>query len=236
MKGEGGSGGGKWVWLGWGGGVERKCRQLYLNSNKKCLIKKYFYFFRVIIIWVSVPASALGDPASRHRMCVLLSVSLPHQHSGWLAVTSTATISFMTFIASGQKLGPWYRLLEKLHIWMRPVYLLFLSRFSYNGSSKNQSCPNSLICSLGTWSPCTLLPTVLLPLTVPAPGRSEVDVPWWHFVGSFLIAPVDCSRCHRLTRSHPVACGSTCQLEVLLCSLTIHNLERMEKTISIIIC
>ena len=28
MKGEGGGGGGRWFWLWWGGGVERKCRQL----------------------------------------------------------------------------------------------------------------------------------------------------------------------------------------------------------------
>ena len=27
-KGEGGSKGGRWVWLGWGGMVGRKCRQL----------------------------------------------------------------------------------------------------------------------------------------------------------------------------------------------------------------
>ena len=27
-KEEGGSKGGRWVWLGWGGGVGRKCRQL----------------------------------------------------------------------------------------------------------------------------------------------------------------------------------------------------------------
>ena len=38
-KGEGGGGEGRWVCLGWGGGVGRKCRQLQLNSNKKCLIK-----------------------------------------------------------------------------------------------------------------------------------------------------------------------------------------------------
>ena len=38
-KGEDGSKGGKWVWLGWGGGVVgRKCRQLLLNNNK--VIKK----------------------------------------------------------------------------------------------------------------------------------------------------------------------------------------------------
>ena len=27
-KGEGRDGGGRWVWLGWGGGMGRKCRQL----------------------------------------------------------------------------------------------------------------------------------------------------------------------------------------------------------------
>ena len=39
-KGEGGSKGGRWVWLGWGGGMGRKCRQLYLNDNKTILKKK----------------------------------------------------------------------------------------------------------------------------------------------------------------------------------------------------
>ena len=33
-KGEGKSKGGRWVWLGLGGGVGRKCRQLSLNNNK----------------------------------------------------------------------------------------------------------------------------------------------------------------------------------------------------------
>ena len=28
IKGEGGDRGGRWVWLGWGGGMGRKCRQL----------------------------------------------------------------------------------------------------------------------------------------------------------------------------------------------------------------
>ena len=28
IKGEDGGGGGRWVWLGWGGGMGRKCRQL----------------------------------------------------------------------------------------------------------------------------------------------------------------------------------------------------------------
>ena len=34
-KGEGGEGGGRWVHLGWGGGMGRKGIQLYLNNNKK---------------------------------------------------------------------------------------------------------------------------------------------------------------------------------------------------------
>ena len=29
IKGEGRRGGGRWDWLGWGGGMGRKCRQLY---------------------------------------------------------------------------------------------------------------------------------------------------------------------------------------------------------------
>ena len=35
----------KWGWLGWGVVVEGKWRQLYLNSNKKNLIKKVKYDF-----------------------------------------------------------------------------------------------------------------------------------------------------------------------------------------------
>ena len=27
--------GGRWEWLGWGGVMGRKCRQLYLNNNQK---------------------------------------------------------------------------------------------------------------------------------------------------------------------------------------------------------
>ena len=34
IKGEGGGGGGRWVQLGWGGGMGRKGIQLYLNNNK----------------------------------------------------------------------------------------------------------------------------------------------------------------------------------------------------------
>ena len=39
-KGEGGVGGGKWVHLGWGGGMGRKGIQLYLNNNKFFLKKR----------------------------------------------------------------------------------------------------------------------------------------------------------------------------------------------------
>ena len=39
-KGEGGNKGGRWVWMGWGEGVGRKCRQLQLNNNKIIIIKK----------------------------------------------------------------------------------------------------------------------------------------------------------------------------------------------------
>ena len=39
IKGEGSVGGVRWVWLGWGGEVGRKCRQLELNINKKYLIR-----------------------------------------------------------------------------------------------------------------------------------------------------------------------------------------------------
>ena len=36
-KGKGGSKGGRWIWLGWGGEVGRKCREPYLNNNKVIL-------------------------------------------------------------------------------------------------------------------------------------------------------------------------------------------------------
>ena len=39
IKGEGRGGGGRWVQLGWGGGIGRKCRQVKLNE-KKILINK----------------------------------------------------------------------------------------------------------------------------------------------------------------------------------------------------
>ena len=39
-KGNGGSRGGWWVWLGWGRGVGRKCRQQQLNNNKISKKKK----------------------------------------------------------------------------------------------------------------------------------------------------------------------------------------------------
>ena len=34
IKGDGGVGGGRWVWLQWGGLMGRKGIQLYLNNNK----------------------------------------------------------------------------------------------------------------------------------------------------------------------------------------------------------
>ena len=40
IKGEGGGGGGRWVQLGWGGGMGRKGIQLYLNNNKIFLMFK----------------------------------------------------------------------------------------------------------------------------------------------------------------------------------------------------
>ena len=47
-KGEGGGGGGKWVQLGWGGGMGRKGIQLLLNNNKNNNKKRIFllsFFF-----------------------------------------------------------------------------------------------------------------------------------------------------------------------------------------------
>ena len=49
IKGEGGGWGGRWVWLGWGGGMGRKGRQLLLNNNLKNSLKKEIMNFHFII-------------------------------------------------------------------------------------------------------------------------------------------------------------------------------------------
>ena len=43
IKGEGKGGGGRWVQLGWGGGMGRKGIQLYLNNNKIFLKKEHIF-------------------------------------------------------------------------------------------------------------------------------------------------------------------------------------------------
>ena len=53
IKGEGRGGEGRWDWLGWGGGMGRKCRQLYLNKKiiKKIKIKKIIIKEILPLLW-----------------------------------------------------------------------------------------------------------------------------------------------------------------------------------------
>ena len=64
-----------------------------------------------------------------------------------------------------------------------------------------------------------------------------MNIPWLYFVNSFLIATVYWFNCHKLNlRDVALPADPFVNWKCCFIPLTIHNLEQIEKPISIIIC
>ncbi|XP_061050473.1 probable G-protein coupled receptor 160 [Eubalaena glacialis] len=223
------------------------CIDYYLNFSKatklpfKC--QKVFYFFAVILIWISVLTYVLGDPAiyqSLKAQNVYSYQQCPFYisiQSYWLSF-SMVMILFMAFITSWSEV---ITLVQAVRItsYMNEtiLYFPFSSHSSYTVSSKKTLLPKLIVCFLGTWLPFVLLQIIILLLKVQIPAYIEMNIPWLYFVNSFLIATVFWFNCHKLNfRNMALPADPFVNWKCCFIPLTIHNLEQIEKPISVIIC
>lgn len=218
----------------------------YLNFSKiaklpfKC--QKLFYFFTVILIWISVFAYVLGDPAiyQNQKAQNVYFYQCPFYisiQSYWLSF-SMVMILFMAFITSWSELITLVKAIRITSYMNETIlYFPFSSHSSYPVSSKKTLLPKLIICFLGTWLPFVLLQIIILLLKVQIPAYIEMNIPWLYFVNSFLIATVYWFNCHKLNLidiALPV--DPFVNWKCCFIPLAIHNLEHIEKPISIMIC
>ncbi|XP_029795771.1 probable G-protein coupled receptor 160 [Suricata suricatta] len=222
------------------------CIDYYLNFSKttklalKC--QKLFYFFTVILIWISVLAYVLGDPGI-YQSLKAQSVYAYHCpfyisiQSYWLSF-SMVVILFMAFITSWSEVIALVQAVKMTSYMNETIlYFPFSSHSSYTLSSKKTLLPKFIICFLGTWLPFVLLQVIILLLKVQIPAYIEMNIPWLYFVNSFLNATVYWFNCHKLNlRDVALPADPFVNWKCCFIPLTIHNLEQIEKPISIIIC
>ncbi|KAM7132487.1 putative G-protein coupled receptor 160 isoform 1-T3 [Molossus nigricans] len=221
------------------------CIDYYINFSKinlpfKC--QKLLYFFTVIIIWISVFAYVLGDPTiyQNFKAQNVYSYQCPFYisiQSYWLSF-SMVMILFMAFITS---LSEVITLVQAIRItsYMNEsiLYFPFSSHLSDTVSSKKTLLPRFLVCFLGTWLPFVLLQIIILLFKVQIPSYIEMNIPWLYFVNSFLIATVYWFNCQKLNlRDIALPVDPFVNWKCCFIPLAIHNLEQIEKPISIIIC
>ncbi|XP_013845581.2 probable G-protein coupled receptor 160 [Sus scrofa] len=222
------------------------CLDYYLTFSKttklpfKC--QKLFYFFTVILIWISILAYVLGDPAIYQSLKAqnVYSYQCPFYisiQSYWLSF-SMVMILFIAFITSWSKV---ISLVQAIRItsYMNEtiLYFPFSSHSSYTLSSKKALLPKFIICFLGTWLPFVLLQVIILLLKVQIPAYIEMNIPWLYFVNSFLIAIVYWFNCHKLNFRHmALPVDPFVNWKCCFIPLTLHNLEQTEKSLSIITC
>ncbi|XP_007944821.1 probable G-protein coupled receptor 160 [Orycteropus afer afer] len=222
------------------------CIDYYLNFSKTTKLpykyQKLFYFFTVILIWVSVLAYVMGDPA------IYQSLNAQNAHSyqcpfytsiqSYLLSFSMMMILLVVLITSWPEV---VALVQAVRItsYMNEaiIYFPFSSHSSYTKSSKKKLLPKLIMCFLGTWLPFVLLQIVILLFKIQIPAYIEMNIPWLYFVNSFLIATFYWFNCHKLTLNDttlpedPFVSWKFCFIP-----LTIHSLEKVENPISVIIC
>ncbi|XP_037696928.1 probable G-protein coupled receptor 160 [Choloepus didactylus] len=222
------------------------CIDYYLNFSKttkfsfKC--QKLLYFLIVIFIWISVLAYVLGDPAIYQSLNAqnVYSCQCPFYvsiQSYWLSF-SMMMILFIAFIISWSEV---VTLVQAIRItsYMNEtiLYFPFSSHSGYIVSSKKILLPKLIICFLGTWFPFVLLQVLILLLKVQIPAYIEMNIPWLYFVNSFLIATVYWFNCHKLSlRDIALPVDPFVSWKCCFIPFIIHNLQKIEKPISIIIC
>lgn len=221
------------------------CIDYYLNFSKtnlpfKC--QKLFYFFTVVLIWISVFAYVLGDAAIYQKLKTqnVYSYHCPFYisiQSYWLSF-SMVMILLMAFIASWSEVTTLVQAIRITSYMNETVlYFPFSSHSSYTVTSKKALLPKFIVCFLGTWLPFVLLQVTILLFKVEIPAYIEMNIPWLYFVNSFLIATVCWLNCHKLhLRDTALPMDPFVNWKCCFIPLAIHNLEQMEKPISIIIC
>lgn len=221
------------------------CIDYYLSFSKtnlpfKC--QKLFYFFTVVLIWISVFAYVLGDAAIYQKLKTqnVYSYHCPFYisfQSYWLSF-SMVVILLMAFIASWSEVVTLVQAIRIASYMNETVlYFPFSSHSSYTVTSKKALLPKFIVCFLGTWLPFVLLQITILLFKVEIPAYIEMNIPWLYFVNSFLIATACWLNCHKLhLRDTALPVDPFVNWKCCFIPLAIHNLEQMEKPISIIVC
>ncbi|XP_006890426.1 PREDICTED: probable G-protein coupled receptor 160 [Elephantulus edwardii] len=222
------------------------CIDYYLTFSKTTKLpfrsQRCLYLLTIIVMWTSVLAYVLGDPAvSSSRGAQSAS---PQQcpfyvssQGAWLAC-SVLLVLGMAFIASWSDVVAMIRAVRVTSY--RNEVVLYLPRPPHSTcttSSRKALLPQVLVCFLGTWSPFVLLQISILLFRVQIPAYIEMNIPWLYFVNSFLIAACYWLNCHKLTLNDITApVDPFVSWKCCFIPLTIHNLEKTEKPMSIIIC
>ncbi|XP_016058471.1 PREDICTED: probable G-protein coupled receptor 160 [Miniopterus natalensis] len=217
----------------------------HLNFSKanfpfKC--QKLFYFFIVVLIWISVFAYVLGDPAIYQNLNAqnVYSYQCPFYvsiQSYWLSF-SMVMILLMAFITSWSEVTTLVQAIRITSYMNETVlYFPFSSHSNYTVSSKKTLLPKFIVCFLGTWLPFVLLQIITLLFKVQIPAYIEMNIPWLYFVNSFIIATVFWFNCHKLSlRDIALPVDPFVNWKCCFIPLAIHNIEQIEKPISIITC
>ncbi|KAM4887177.1 putative G-protein coupled receptor 160 isoform 1-T2 [Thomomys bottae] len=215
------------------------CLNFSKTKSSKC--QRSFYLSIVILIWISVLAYVLGDPASYQS---LEARSVSYRCPSYVSFQSYwLSISMMT-VLSGAFITSWSEILTliqavRITSYMNKTILYFPAspHCGYTGNSKKTLASRLTVCFLGTWVPFVLLQAFLLLLNVQVPAYLEMSVPWLYFVNSFLIATVCWFNCHKVyLKDSALPVDPFVNWKCCFIPLMIHHLEQTEKPISVIIC
>jgi G protein-coupled receptor 160 len=221
------------------------CVDYCLNFSKTTKLsskgQKLFYFFTVILIWISVLAYVLGDQSIYQSLKAQNGFyqcpSYVSIQSYWLSL-SMMVILFVAFITSWSEVITLIRAMRiTSYVNETILYFPFSSHCSYTVNSKKTLLPKLIVCFLGTWLPFVLLQIVILLLKVQIPAYVEMNIPWLYFGNSFLIAAVYWFNCDKLyLRDTVLLIDPFVNWKCCFIPLIIQNVEQTEKPVSIIIC
>lgn len=207
--------------------------------SSKC--QKLFYFFAIILIWVSVLAYVLGNPAIYQSLKAQNTYSYPCpvyvSIQSYCLSLSMMLILFMAFIASWSEVITLVQAIQITSYRNETVLYFPSSLLSYIINSRKTLLPKLIVCFLGTWLPFVLLQLLVLVFKVQIPAYIEMNIPWLYFVNSFLIATIYWFNCHKLyLRDTSFPIDPFVNWKCCFIPFTVHTLDQIEKPISIIIC
>nr|XP_044986285.1 probable G-protein coupled receptor 160 [Jaculus jaculus]XP_044986286.1 probable G-protein coupled receptor 160 [Jaculus jaculus]XP_044986287.1 probable G-protein coupled receptor 160 [Jaculus jaculus]XP_044986288.1 probable G-protein coupled receptor 160 [Jaculus jaculus] len=217
------------------------CLNLSKTTKFSCKCQKLFYFFIVILVWVSALAYVLGDPAiyqslEAHGTWYQCPTYVSAQ-SYWLSFSMVMSL-FVAFIIAWPEI---ITLIQAMRItsYMNQMVLYFplTSLSQSNVISRKVLLSKLIVCFLGTWSPFVVLQVILLSIPVQVPAYIEMNIPWLYFVNSFLIATVYWCNCHKLyLRDTILPVDPFVNWKCCFIPFTIHSLEQTEKLVSVTVC